>query len=369
MNFKYIKNIAEDNSEATILLYNQIGNSIDGNGNIEYGIDGAYFAYEMQYLQDKCKKINVRINSIGGSVFDGYSIISSILNSSVPVDTYIDGLAASIAGVIAISGKKVYMMDYGTLMLHNPSGGADKAVLNLVKDTLVTLYSNRTSQDSEAVSKMMDKETWMDAKLAKECGMVDEIISSGKKLKINQTDSLYNMAIIYNKIINPKKNMNLITNKLGLDENSSEDVIVSEIATLQNLVNEAKAENERIKSELASAQEQLTTIEAEKEAHKNAEIEAMVNSFNLKDEEKESAIKLAKVDFESVKNMLSKSTVKEPVKVFDFKNVVTKKGTEDRSTWTIRDWEKKDQKGLDKIRNESPEYYEVMYNEYYKKVK
>jgi ATP-dependent protease ClpP protease subunit len=369
MNFKYIKNIADDCSEATILLYNQIGCTVDGDGNITYGIDGSSFAWEMQYLQDKCKKINVRINSIGGSVLDGYAIISSILNSKVPCDTYIDGLAASIAGVIAISGKKVYMMDYGTLMLHNPQGGGDTALLNLVKDTLVTIFSNRTSQDAEMVSKMMDKETWMGANEAKQKGMVDEIISSGKNIKISESESLYNMALIYNKLINPKKKMNLITNKLGLDENSSEEVVVSKIEELKNLVEEAKAENERIKSELASAQEQLTTIEAEKEAHKNAEIEAMVNSFNLKEEEKESAIKLAKIDFDGVKNMLSKSTVKEPVKVFDFKNVVTPKGTEDRSTWNIRDWEKKDPKGLAEIKNNTPEVYNEMFNSHYKKQK
>lgn len=369
MQFKYIKNIAEDSSEATILLYDQIGSTINGDGTISYGIDGSSFAKEMQYLQDKCNKINVRINSIGGSVLDGYAIISSIINSKVPCDTYIDGLAASIAGVIAISGKKVYMMDYGTLMLHNPQGGGDRALLDLVKDTLVTLFSNRTSQDAEIVSKMMDKETWMCAVEAKEKGMVDEIISSGKKIKIRESESLYNMALIYNKLINPKKKMNLITNKLGLDENSSEEVIVSKIEELSNLVEEAKAENERIKSELASAQEQLSTIEAEKEAHKLAEIEEMVNSFNVKEEDKEATIELAKVNFEAVKNMLSKQTVKEPVKVFDFKNVVTPKGTEDRSTWTIRDWEKKDPKGLANIKNSTPEVYNEMFNAHYKKQK
>lgn len=369
MQFKYIKNIAEDSSEATILLYNQIGSSVDAEGCITYGIDGSSFAWEMQYLQDKCKKINVRINSIGGNVIDGYAIISSILNSKVPCDTYIDGLAASIAGVIAISGKKVYMMDYGTLMLHNPSGGNDAAILDLVKGTLVTLFKNRTAQSEEDVIAMMDAETWMTANEAKAKGMVDVIVSSGKKVKMNTSESLYNMALIYNKIINPKKNMNLITNKLGLDENSNEDVVVSKISELQNSLEEMKAENERIKSELAKAEAELTTIEAEKEAHKTAAIEEMVNSFNVKEEDKAATIELAKVNFEAVKNMLSKQSVKEPVKIFDFKNVTTPKGTEDRSAWTIRDWEKKDAKGLAEIKNNTPEVYNEMYNSHYKKQK
>ena len=57
MDFKYIKNISD--GEGTILLYSQIGDSVDENGNYVCGISGSSFAYEMQYLQDKCKKINV----------------------------------------------------------------------------------------------------------------------------------------------------------------------------------------------------------------------------------------------------------------------------------------------------------------------
>ena len=90
MDFKYIKNIVEE--EATILLYDQIGDSVDENGMYKSGISGSSFAYEMQYLQDKCKKINVRINSIGGNVLDGYSIVSAILNSKIKCDTARDNL-------------------------------------------------------------------------------------------------------------------------------------------------------------------------------------------------------------------------------------------------------------------------------------
>ena len=118
--FKYIKNISED--VATINLHGPIGDYVDNSGNLVSGISGSSFANEMQYLQNNCSKINVRINSIGGNVIDGYSIVSAILNSVVRCDTYIDGLAASIAGVIAVAGKKCYMADFGTLMIHNPSG-------------------------------------------------------------------------------------------------------------------------------------------------------------------------------------------------------------------------------------------------------
>jgi len=63
--------------------------------------------------------------------------------------------------------------------------------------------------------------------------------------------------------------------------------------------------------------------------------------------------------------MLSKiNNVKDAVKVFEVKNI--KKDENDRSDWTIRDWEKKDAKGLEKIQNETPEIYKEMFNNYYK---
>jgi ATP-dependent protease ClpP protease subunit len=366
--FKYIQNV--NKQEATILLYDEIGSHVNEYGNYVSGVDGSLFASEVKYLDEAgVSTINVRINSVGGNVLDGYSIVSAILNcKNATVNTYVDGLAASIAGVIAVAGKKRYMMDYGTLMVHNPSGGNDNEVLNIVKGTLTTIFKNRTSLTEDKISEMMNQETWLTSEDALSCGMIDEIVSSNKKVKIKKSESLANMAIIYNKLINPKK-MKQVTDKLGLDESATEEVIVAKIAELETEADVAKSEKNAIESELKKAEETIATFEAEKESAQNAKIEDMVNSFNVKEDEKENIVKLAKVDFEAVKNMLSKSTVKEPVKIFDIKNIQTPKGAEDRSEWTLRDWEKKDAKGLAKIKNETPEVYEEMYKVTYKKNK
>ncbi len=371
MNFKYIKNISED--EGTILLYSQIGDSVDANGNYVSGISGSAFAYEMQYLQDKCSKINVRINSIGGSVLDGYSIVSAILNSKVPCNTYIDGLAASISGVIAMAGKKCYMADFGTLMLHNPSGGNDQNVLDLVKSTLVTIFEQRTKLTAEEISAMMDKETWLGAAEALNMGLVDEVITSSKKIKIHKQESLSNMAIIYNKIIN-KPNMEKIQNVLKLSNKADEAAIVAEIEKKDTVLAEMVAENEQLKERLKAIEEkELAEKEKAAEELKNKAIELVENAIKAKkiaEDEKDSTIEMAVNNFEFVANMISKiNNVKDAVKVFDAKNIVTNKGTEDRSEWTIRDWEKKDAKGLAKIKNETPEVYEEMRNNFYNKAK
>lgn len=372
MDFKYIKNITED--EGTILLYSQIGDSVDASGNYVCGISGSAFAYEMQYLQDKCKKIKVRINSIGGSVLDGYSIVSAILNSKVPCDTYIDGLAASISGVIAMAGKKCYMADFGTLMLHNPSGGNDTAVLDLVKSTLVTIFEQRTKLTADEISEMMDKETWLGSNEALSMGLVDEVVTSTKKIKISKQESLSNMAIIYNKIIN-KPNMEKIQNVLKLSNEATEETIVSAIEEKDTKNAELQAEVDRLKAIVDEHEKSVNEAKEKAEAELKEKAVLMVENAD-KDKkitatEKPDLIALAsssESNYKLVENMLSKiNNVKDAVKVFDVKNIQTSKGTEDRSEWTIRDWEKKDAKGLAKIKNETPEIYTEMFNQFYKK--
>lgn len=371
-NFKYIKNIS--NGEGTIHLYDQIGDSVDGQGNYIFGISGSSFAYEMAYLQENCTKINVRINSVGGSVLDGYSIVSSILNSKVECNTYVDGLAASIAGVIAVAGKKCYMMDYGTLMLHNPSGGEDKKVLNLVKDTLVTIISNRTAQSPEDIDKMMSKETWMSANEAKEKGMVDEIISSGKKIKIDKAESLYNMALIYNKLIINKPKMKDVNNKLKLADDASESSAVSAIEAIQNKAASLEVENSALKAKVEAYEtEKATAVEAAKVALKN-KAEALANKLEadkkITKEEKENVLANASRDeasFEFVKNTYDKvSTTKVAAVIFDPKNVVTSTGVEDRINWIYNDWEKKDPQGLKELFVNNKEAYNELFKTYKK---
>jgi ATP-dependent Clp protease protease subunit len=368
-NFKYIKNVSE--GVGTMHLYGQIGDSVDPKGNYTFGISGTSFAYEMQYLSGICDSINVRINSVGGSVLEGYSIISSILNCSKPVNTYIDGLAASISGVIALSGQKCYMMDYGTLMLHNPSGSPDKDMLALVKNTLVTILSNRCSKTPEQIDAMMEKETWLSADEAMKHGMVNEIISSGKKVKIEKTDSLYNMAIIYNKLIN--KTMNKTNQLLGLKNEAEESDQVLAIEVLKNSLSEMEAENAKLKS-------QVEAYNAEKEAKELAAKEALKNKATLlannavkegklKESEVENTIVNASKDeasFEFVSNMISRlGNTKEAAKVFDVKNVKDA-NTEDRTKWTYSDWETKDVDGLKNMYVNDREKFNELANNYNK---
>lgn len=371
-NFKLIDNLS--NGVATIQLYDQIGDTVDKNGNVTYGISGSSFASALQWLSDRddVSLINVRINSIGGSVLDGYSICSAILNCEKPVETYIDGLAASTAGWIAVCGKKVRMASYGTFMMHDPQGGTDKQVTALVKDTIVNILTSRTGLGVDECSKMMKSETWMGADECKRKGIVDEVIEYSKNVKLTNKESLSDMVLIYNKVINKPK-MENVKNKLNLGVEATEVEIVNAIEVFQNKVTELENSNKELT-------EKLEKFESEAKAKQEAEkaafvaevtevIDNAVKAEKIKAEEKEAVLAnalISKENFSFVKNMLDKisNVVVAPV-VFDMKNVKTSLGIENREGWTCRDWEKKDPSGLLKLKNEAPEVYKMLYKAEY----
>ena len=254
-------------------------------------------------------------------------------------------------------------MDYGTVMVHNPSGGSDLAVQNLVKETLATILSNRCAKTKDEISIMMDAETWMDAKTALSHGMVDEIVSSGKKIQIKKNESLENMALIYNKLIN-KPNMEKINTVLKLKNEATEENAVAAIEALNT-------EKEALEAKVATLENQLAVINADKLAKEEAAKTALLTKATelvnkavvdkkIAESEKELTLVNAsssETNFEFVKNMLDKvSGVQKSVKVFDVKNVITNKGAEDRSSWSWSDWSKNDEKGLLAMKNENQNY-------------
>jgi len=107
---QFIKNVTKDAAE--INLFDEVG---------EDGISGQRFADEMQMLVDfGVKEINININSPGGSIMDGFSIFHAITNSKATVNTNIVGVAASMAGIFALAGDHVTIVDFGKIMIHDP---------------------------------------------------------------------------------------------------------------------------------------------------------------------------------------------------------------------------------------------------------
>lgn len=143
--------------------------------------------------------INVWINSPGGDVFAAAQIYNMLMDYPHDVTVMIDGLAASAASVIAMAGTKVQMSPVAMMMIHNPAtiaiGDSEemkKAIkmLDEVKESIMNAYEIKTGLSRDKISKLMDAESWFNAKKAVELGFADEIMFSG-----NSTDDASGITV------------------------------------------------------------------------------------------------------------------------------------------------------------------------------
>lgn len=116
---------SEGSDEATMFLYGFIGSWYEWDNEVGYkdvGIKDMEFIKEFEALTSKYKKVHLRINSPGGEVFHGSAMVTAIRNcTSCEVHTWLDGVAASMSGVIWLAGHKRHAAKNGMLMLHNAS--------------------------------------------------------------------------------------------------------------------------------------------------------------------------------------------------------------------------------------------------------
>lgn len=142
-----------------------------------------------QELEDlgEVSEINVYINSEGGDVFAGQAINSMLKRHNATVTVYVDGLAASIASVIAMAGDKVIMPSNAMMMIHNPwsfvignSEDMRKMAddLDKIAESIIAAYKEKTGLSDEDLKAIMDAETWLTAEEAVEKGFADEIETS-----------------------------------------------------------------------------------------------------------------------------------------------------------------------------------------------
>lgn len=132
------------------------------------------------------KPILLRIHSAGGDVCVASAMRAMLMTYTGKVTCRIDGLCASAATMIAISGEKVLMQDSAYLMIHDPwtiaIGNEEelKKSVDMLKETkqgLIAAYKNKTGLDENKLDKMMRDETWMSAQTALDYGFVDETVT------------------------------------------------------------------------------------------------------------------------------------------------------------------------------------------------
>ena len=143
-------------------------------------------------LKQHAGDLTVVINSPGGDVFAGLAIYNALVNHNGNVTVRVDGLAASIASVIAMAGDKIVMSPGSMIMIHRPSvyaaGTVDdmekaKDVLMKIEEGITPIYARRTGLSDEKITELLEAETWMLADKAVELGFADEVYDVPEKQK------------------------------------------------------------------------------------------------------------------------------------------------------------------------------------------
>ena len=168
--------------------------------------------------------ITLWINSPGGDVFAASQIYNMLMDYKENVTVKIDGLAASAASVIAMAGTRVLMSPVSQIMVHNPMtvaiGNAEemsKAIkmLSEIKESIINAYELKTNLPRDEISKMMDSETWMNARKAVELGFADEIMYTEKDQNSEKISNSYifSRMAVTNKLIDKLKSKNQAKNQ------------------------------------------------------------------------------------------------------------------------------------------------------------
>ena len=182
---------------------------------VDSGSEWIYDWYGIQAISPKIiqKNLNnangddvtIRINSGGGSVFAGCDIYNMLMDykQRANVIVEINGLCASIAGVIAMAGTTVRMSPSALFMIHNVSCNASgdyrdmehtAETLKKANETIANAFKLKTGMEDKEIKKIMDHETWFTAQEAKEKGIIDEIMYQNQKVDTNMVNLLRNKA-------------------------------------------------------------------------------------------------------------------------------------------------------------------------------
>lgn len=287
-----------------ILLYGDIGEYGDG-------VRSGDIARELLEAEALTGKVDVRINSNGGEVYSGIAIFNALKNSKADITIYVDGIAASMASVIALCGKPVQMSRYARLMLHSVQGGCygNKEEMRgcireieSLEDTLCEMCAARMGKDKEEIRSLYfdGKDHWLRADEALALGLIDGIYDADPVPEDSTPEQVF--QIFNNRLQQPQNendmNLDELKKRPRFTNCATDDDFLREIGLLETeagKVPSLNAEVDRLKGELkvfqdkaeaddAAARKQLLDA-AEKDGRIDASTRPIYENLLAKDRE------------------------------------------------------------------------------------
>ena len=342
------------------------------------------FLNEFNGLMKSFKNIDIRIlNSGGGDVFEGNAMVSTIRQSEAVVNIYVDGLAASMAANIAISGSSLKMSKVAKIMFHKATGGvignsedlrsAADLLEDIEKDILQMLVEKTGKEEKYFKDEFFSGvDKFLNAEEAEELKISDGTYDKAEKE--NTMKDIFQYSNIVNNLNDNKmekvENLKMFNAFLGINENAGEVDMFKEV---QKIV----ASNEKLTKDVAdkiTEIEELTKgkdiLKDELKGYKEAAETSRKDKIdlllaNVPEDEREDWRNIAELDdkgFEYAKKVIEKIKPYQSVsnKInSDAKKVERKEG----KTWN--DYHKSGE--LANIKENDPEFYAELFKAKFKK--
>lgn len=254
MKYFFMNQIPGKEDTVKLLLYGDVGDGMQ--------CDSGYIVAEIMKLAATYQEIEIHINSKGGDVFSGMAIFNALRECTANISIYVDGIAASIAGVIALCGKPLFMNKYSRLMLHRVSGGtfgnADQLrhsaqLCEDMENDLANMISQKTKKTPEEIKAQYfdGSDHWINAQQAKELGFIDGIIDTDAVIPeaSNNTEGVYNFFT--NCLKDNKENSMALIEELkkrpSFQNMTDEEAMLQHITTLENEAAKVPALENKVK--------------------------------------------------------------------------------------------------------------------------
>lgn len=201
----------------------------------------------------------VHLSSPGGDVYEGLAIMNAIRASDKEITIVVEGIAASIASVIAVgSGGRVVMRPSAEMMIHHAWGGFSgnhseltKAAetLERISRSLADIYAEKSGGDADSWLLAMDAETWYTAEEAVLAGLADAVEDG--KIKMLETSALMSGVLAKYEKRKDAKDVSMdfikeIAARLGISEDADTSTVV---AALDEVLNEQAETNVEVVTE------------------------------------------------------------------------------------------------------------------------
>lgn len=355
-------------------------------------VDYKGFQAAFRELLENNKNITVRIHSGGGSVLEGLAIYDLMRSSNSNIKVVVEGMAASMASVIALGGDEIQMTENAFFMIHAPSGGAygqketlESAIkqMEICEDRIVKIYKERTGAADELIAGWMKQgqNTWLPSDECLEVHLCDKVVKPTKNRK-NINPKNKSMEAIF---ASYEGEAPIVKTHGGAPQHKPKNekmklkllALLGAFAIQHSLTAESnESEFEAVLKDALEKGKEADDLKAELKKIRMENAEALVNAAQKAGKfpasEKEEWLQNAMENFSLTSKALERMPGKPDINALLDRDPKNPTPNEDeilngREDWNLEKWQKEDPKGLESLEEKAPNAFEKLFNDKYSK--